>query len=35
MLGSAGAVYTFRVAVESGLPVAVPDFTAVVDSALG
>ncbi len=35
MLGTAGALYTFRVAVESGLPVTVPDFTAVVDGALG
>ena len=35
MFGHAGAVYTFRVAVESGLPVSVPDFTAAVDSALG
>ncbi len=35
MFGSAGAVYTFRVAVESDLPVTVPEFTGVVDTALG
>src|SRR5258706_5850275 len=33
--GIAGSLYTFRVAVESGLPVLVPEFTAVVDGALG
>jgi Protein of unknown function (DUF3152) len=35
MLGGAGALYTFRVAVEAGLPVSVGEFTAVVDGALG
>jgi Protein of unknown function (DUF3152) len=35
VLGSAGAVYAFRVAVEPGLPVSVAEFTAVVDGALG
>jgi cell division septation protein DedD len=35
MIGTAGAVWTFRVAVESGLPVSVSEFTAAVDGALG
>jgi len=33
--GTAGPVYSFRVAVESGLPVSVSEFTGVVDGALG
>jgi hypothetical protein len=35
MFGTGGAVWTYRVAVESGVPVSVPEFTAAVDGALG
>ncbi|MGE5827276.1 MAG: DUF3152 domain-containing protein, partial [Micromonosporaceae bacterium] len=35
ILGSAGTVRTFRVAVENGVGVAVEDFTATVESTLG